>query len=279
MTTLIIDADYLVYSTAAACQQQYHWDDDVITTHINLGDAKNVLLSAMEDIASATRADITDEDSYPRVALCWSDPSRRYFRHTVDPTYKSHRRGSVVPLGVVELRDWLTSQHSGYTLPGLEGDDVCGLLATGYQLLNECDGGLLTNRIIVGVDKDLRQIPGVHFNPNRPDAGLVYVSPAEGHLFHATQALTGDPADGYPGCPGIGPVRAARLLASGSDKWLVVRDAFVANGLTEHDAAVQWNLAGILTTKNYDFKWRLPFLDHPSASYISPQTVMERDIA
>ena len=34
----------------------------------------------------------------------------------------------------------------------------------------------------------------------------------EGRYFHMMQTLTGDTADGYPGCPSVGKVTAEKIL-------------------------------------------------------------------
>jgi hypothetical protein len=38
------------------------------------------------------------------------------------------------------------------------------------------------------------------------------ITEAQADRFHMIQTLTGDVTDGYPGCPGIGPVKAEQIL-------------------------------------------------------------------
>ena len=77
------------------------------------------------------------------------------------------------------------------------------------------------------------------------------------------QTLTGDTVDCYPGCPGVGPVKAQRILDEDGDEydlWLNVVMAFEKAGLTEEDALVQARLARILTTSDYNYDKEEPIL-------------------
>lgn len=66
MTTLLIDADGVAFRAAAAVQTSIQWDDDIITTHADLNDAKdafdaqiakyNAAAAGIEKSSSASRA-------------------------------------------------------------------------------------------------------------------------------------------------------------------------------------------------------------------------------
>ena len=64
---------------------------------------------------------------------------------------------------------------------------------------------------VVGIDKDLLQIPGNHYNFVKKEHRSVDLD--EAHLLLMTQALTGDNADNIPGIKGIGPKKAEKILA------------------------------------------------------------------
>lgn len=89
--------------------------------------------------------------------------------------------------------------------PGLEADDVLGILATHSTLVKG-------EKIIVSHDKDLGQIPGLHLNPMSPDEGVYRIAPAFARRLLAYQVLVGDSTDNYPGRPGCGPVKAEKIL-------------------------------------------------------------------
>jgi DNA polymerase-1 len=75
------------------------------------------------------------------------------------------------------------------------------------------------------------------------------------------QTLTGDTSDGYPGCPGYGPVSAEKLLDNFTaldggflldEAWKAVVQQYIKKGQTEEDALVQAQLARILRSGDWD---------------------------
>ena len=60
--------------------------------------------------------------------------------------------------------------------------------------------------------------------------------------------------DNYPGCPGVGPVKAAGILAgNATSAWSRIVAAYHKKGLTEDDALVQARIARICRASDYDF--------------------------
>lgn len=84
----------------------------------------------------------------------------------------------------------------------------------------------MVNSIICSPDKDLRQVPGNHFNYR--DKKKFHVGVEEGQLWLATQMITGDEGDGVAGLVGFGPVKAAKLLQGKStgEAWDVVKEQY-----------------------------------------------------
>jgi hypothetical protein len=64
--------------------------------------------------------------------------------------------------------------------------------------------------VICSIDKDLRQVPGWHYN--FVTKKMDYVEDEEGNRNFYTQILTGDRVDNIPGVGGIGPVKAEKIL-------------------------------------------------------------------
>ena len=64
--------------------------------------------------------------------------------------------------------------------------------------------------IIASIDKDLKQVPGRHYN--FVTRVMEDVSEFQGWYNFYTQLLVGDPTDNIKGCPGIGKVKAAKAL-------------------------------------------------------------------
>jgi DNA polymerase-1 len=116
--------------------------------------------------------------------------------------------------------------------------------------------------VMATIDKDLRQIPGIHYNWKKER--VLDVSPRQADYWFYFQVLTGDSTDGYAGCPGIGVRRAERVLEdSDPDPWACVVAAFESRGLTEEDALVQARVARILRVDDYDFEEAQPILWSP----------------
>jgi len=108
---------------------------------------------------------------------------------------------------------------------------------------------------MVSIDKDLRTVAGLHYNPNYPEDGIVEVTEDEAHYNHMYQTLCGDSTDGYKGCPSIGPKTAAKILdVPHKDMWVAVLEAFAQKGISYDDAIIQAQVARILRGDEYDFK-------------------------
>ena len=135
----------------------------------------------------------------------------------------------------------------------LEGDDVLGLLAG--------DSKIKGGTIIVSIDKDLKTIPGFHYNPMRREEGVIEVTMAQANYNHLLQTLTGDAVDGYSGCPGIGPKKAEKVLENPS--WESVVSAYNKAGIEEEDALIQARVARILRYGEYDKVKKEPILWNP----------------
>jgi len=136
------------------------------------------------------------------VVICLS--SGRSFRYSVYPDYKANRADQPKPALLGLANQLLREYWYCGTAEGLEGDDVMGILANN---LGDDDFVLVT------IDKDLKQVPGWHWNPDK--RGLpMFINEYEALYNLHLQWLTGDATDGYAGIPGIGPKKAAKMLES-----------------------------------------------------------------
>lgn len=183
------------------------------------------------------------------------------WRHAVYPAYKANRKDKPRPVILGQLIEYVKGVHPTYQRPTLEADDVMGILATSAKIIKHPG-----EKIIVSVDKDMRSIPGVFHCLT--DGITSEISEDEADRWHMLQTLTGDTADGYPGCPGIGPVKANRILDQGGrceEWWPLVVSAFKAAGLSEEDALVQARIARICRACDYNFKLKEVKLWNPKA--------------
>lgn len=238
---ILIDADILVYKAVASTEQEIEWEPDVWTIQTDLKDSHEAFEQQLNTILTA----VGSKSNYK---LCFSDSKN--FRKDLDPTYKANRASLRKPVGFKAFREQVVEKYPSFSQPGLEADDCLGILATKF---------IAKSPIIVSDDKDLMQIPGKHL----VNGAIVSVSKEEGDYLHMKQTLTGDAVDGYPGCPGIGPKTAEKLLADGNH-WEAVIKAYTKAGLTEADALLQARLARILQVEDWDEKKRKPILWNPS---------------
>lgn len=231
MTTLLIDADILVYRAISSVEREVEWETDVWTMTTDINDARG----AFSDMLGSVVEQVQDMP----FRLCFTD--KENFRKDIYPEYKTNRSGQRKPMGFKPFREEVIEKYNGLLKPKLEADDVIGILATKPN----------ADFIIYSGDKDLKQIPGKHL----VDGKIITITKEEGDRFHIMQTLTGDAVDGYPGCPGIGKVKAERILDSVDDwslVWDTVFDVYAKAGLTEQDAIVQARMARILQWDNWN---------------------------
>lgn len=122
---------------------------------------------------------------------------------TIAP-YKGNRKDASKPILYEEIRKYLLDNHECVIADGYESDDAIAMA------MNMSDGKC----IAVGVDKDLLQIPGYHYNPNK---GFKKVGAQEGAVRVFRQALTGDSTDNIKGAYKIGPKGAEKIIPKDMD--------------------------------------------------------------
>ncbi len=249
--TILIDGDVIAYTAATVVEKEYDWGDDVWTLHSDFNEARKVAEDSIASIVNKLKSDHT--------VLVFSDDVN--FRKSFYPDYKGNRKATRKPIALKELKAWLGEQYDTWVRPGLEGDDVLGILSTHPKLYPG-------EKIIVSIDKDFKTIPGYFFNPQK-DTQPQFISNKDADHWHLMQTLMGDATDGYPGCPGVGPKTAEKILADPAvdltiTAWDAVVKAYEKKGLTEEDALTQARCARILRYGDYDFKRKEPILWHPA---------------
>lgn len=235
----LIDADILLYRLTSGNEREIHWGDDLWTLHSDAAVVKKDLEQAVKQLEDRLEVEYA--------ILCFSDTVN--FRKSVYPDYKGNRRGQRKPLAYADLKQWCMDTWPCEMWPKLEADDVMGIMATEK----------LGHYIIVSDDKDLKQIPGLLFRDNE----IQTITEHQALEYFFTQVLTGDPTDGYPGCPGIGAVTAQKALGQikfidsenyTQAAWKVTTDLYARQKLTVDDALVQARCAKILTADCWDFE-------------------------
>jgi 5'-3' exonuclease len=128
--------------------------------------------------------------------------------------YKGNRDNAPRPKWYHEVRDYIMRHLNTEVCEGIEADDALAMAQT-------------KDTVIVSVDKDLLQIPGLHFNWVKDEK--YNVSPETGRRNLYEQVLKGDRTDNIMGIPGVGDVRAKKMLAecvTEEDMWVLCLDAW-----------------------------------------------------
>lgn len=247
-TILLVDGDEYLLKATAAVEREIRWDEWNHVLYANENEAWDNFTRMVGQLATtygAAKADTV-------LAFGGSQP---YFRHGLLPTYKGGRPGRK-PLCYAALRERCSTEYPVRQYAAIEADDCLGILSTKPDAN---DGGRRT--IICSQDKDMLTVPGFLHR----EGELVHITPHQAQYHHFYQTLVGDHVDNYPGCPGIGPKRAERLLAD-DQCWRQVVGAFEQKGLKESDALLQARLARILQWSDWDYERKQPILWQPSTS-------------
>src|SRR5579863_6681341 len=124
---------------------------------------------------------------------------------TIQP-YKGNRDKLHKPVHYGALRDYLLGAGA-VLVEGMEADDEVSIrawAALGKAKRRAC--------IVASIDKDLDQIPGKHYNPQKDE--FYEVGRLDADQWFYRQCLTGDSVDNVAGCWRVGPAAADKVLAS-----------------------------------------------------------------
>lgn len=170
----LVDADIVCFRAAAVSEGE---EESTALLRVD---------EMMDKILWNTRA-----DSY----LAFLSPKRN-FRHYIYPLYKANRT-QPKPIHLPACRDYLVTSWKASICEDIEADDALGI--------HQREG-----TIICSIDKDLRQIPGQHYNFVKNEWSDIDDYQADFNFYR--QFLEGDRSDNIPGISGIGPKKAEKEL-------------------------------------------------------------------
>ena len=163
-----------------------------------------------------TLQDLLKRERPSHIAVCFDPPGGNTFRHKSYEPYKANREKT--PEGILVAVPYIKRILEAYRIPifeveGYEADDVIGTLS--HQAEQQ---GFFT--YMVTGDKDFGQLvtPNIKvFNPGKNEILGVEEVNAKYGIQSPTQlidilGLMGDTADNIPGCPGVGPKTAEKLI-------------------------------------------------------------------
>lgn len=196
--------------------------------HEPLSHALHVMREQVENILKAVKAALAD---YPEFAKRPIKPELYLsgslnFRDQLATIrgYKANRDRTRRPVWYKEIRDYLVEQWGAIIVEGYEADDAVAMEQ--FKAGDEYD----VNSIIATIDKDLKMVPGWHYNTLTAQDYLVTRDEALRWFYF--QLLTGDATDNIPGLYRIGEKKAATMLpvkASEAELYQIVQQAYNEN--------------------------------------------------
>jgi len=208
-TTAIIDGDGIAYAIG------WNHKDDFLNEPV-LREVDNFMHDTLQGIQARHYIGVLspapnmvrdmrfDDFEKEEHELLWMDIAKPNFRYAIATSrpYKGQRKEKpewyerLCPV----IEDYLRDAWGFIRTPeGFEADDLCATLAMGLQ-----------DRVIVHTDKDLKQIPGNHFNPKTKECYTMSQHAAWAFLYK--QIIEGDDTDNIEGIPGWGKVAAAKEI-------------------------------------------------------------------
>ena len=233
--TLLIDADWLIYSSCCAAEQDTRWNEWQHQLTSDVRDCMNIFESRLDVFKNIA------EDKHDVVMCFTSYPT---FRHEIFPEYKMNRIGKRHPLALKHTIDIIKQEYECVSYPNLEGDDVLGLLAT---------NGQYKNPIIVSVDKDMKTIPCKLIQEDE----ILHITEKKANRHWFEMSLAGDSGDNIYGIKGMGMVTASKTLANTPDTrdalWSKVQETYTKKGYSIADAILNARLTRILREGDYNY--------------------------
>lgn len=238
--TLLIDGDEFVHVCSSAVEYEARWDDQNIILASNVEEAWDAFKFRLESVLASI-------DGEKKLLFAFTGPEN--FRKALYPDYKK-KRGGRKPLCFSDLKRRIHETYDCHTEQALEADDLLGIWAT---------NGLHENPVVISQDKDMLTLPTTIWR----EGGLMVLGQGDADFHWFKQTLTGDTSDGYPGCPGFGPVSAEKLLNEFvlpeggfalEYAWKSIVYHYEKKGLTEDDALTQARLARILRAEDWNDK-------------------------
>jgi|8_EtaG_2_1085327.scaffolds.fasta_scaffold00221_19 5'-3' exonuclease len=186
-------------------------------------------------------------DEEEKFSVLYAIKGLNNFRKELCGDYKAKR-----PELDKDIRDKLNFLHKhalkkgAVEATGMEADDLVSIWA--YEARENKE-----QYVICGIDKDLLQIPGNHYNYSKDT--WQFIDDETGHYNLMLQCLTGDSTDNIMGLKGIGPKKGAKLLegVSSASQWDKVQDLWKEHGYDHAQCLMSYNLLRMLTSwKEYE---------------------------
>ena len=209
----LIDADSIYFRVACVTQK------------------KNEIRKGIDRCMEETRKNTGCNDSVVAVK------GRGNFRKDIYDKYKTNRKDLEphIKEALTYGHQYMVDKYDAVMADDMEADDLVSIWAAERRAEDR-------DYTIVGIDKDLLQIPGWHYNFVKKESQFVDHDLANLKLM--LQCLTGDNSDNIPGIKGIGPKKAEKILAGVpmDRRWTTVKASW-----NEHKAGDPYLSRALLT--------------------------------
>ena len=204
----LLDADYVKY---VVCNNIYKdYQKKQITGETNVFIKEEPVITYVKQWCNDWFLKIDDP-----IIFCFSGKSYNTFRNhiTFDKQYKGNRTKDYTDYpgkmeDMIKAMKYIQDNYVSLLFTDLEADDIVSVL----QDANDT--------YIVSNDKDLKQVPGWHYDFG---ANKIYEISNEQALYNLSkQLLTGDTTDHISGLPGIGDVKAQEYLSKYEPKQYIL---------------------------------------------------------
>lgn len=136
-----------------------------------------------------------------------------YYRHIINQDYKTRPKGSLIYLKT--LKAYLKEHYLAESWKGVEADDAVAYV---QNKVNNGEIQGFTKSIVCAMDKDvIKTTIGTIYNYQKRE--FINTNPDDASNFLFMQAIHGDSGDTIKGIPGVGPVKAAKLLDVPKEHW------------------------------------------------------------
>lgn len=239
----LIDGDGFIYRAGFSVEKIKYgiqWPDGGFTVHETKREADSLLYDPTTNAVLWTRKEvgtleeaIRTMDSWLKEAMghagckdygIYISPGVGNYRDKLGTVrkYKGNREDHARPTYYYELREYIGRKYTTLIGHQEEADDTCSWMARYLASNNE-------PYIVIGHDKDLKQIPGRHYDWVKK--GYFHVSDDEALLFFWTQVLSGDTTDNIVGCWKTGEKGAVNIVLNctslkDEDVWPVVVEEY-----------------------------------------------------
>lgn len=223
MSILAIDGDILAYRIAAACEESFN--------------------GACDDLIDGTINSIALDTGINKMRVYLSGSNNFRYSIAVTKPYKGNREGLKKPQHLSYCYDYIVKNYRAITCHGYEADDAIA-------------SDMVQNGAIhCGIDKDIMQIAGRHYN--FVEKTWTDITQEQATLNFYRQILTGDSTDNIPGLPRVGEKTAEKIIHSADTAMMDAKNYYreiCAKSLPEVDVATYWKEQVLLVQLVTDLK-------------------------